>query len=117
MSEEADPLLARIAAIRQLDPLLSPLDGVILAAIALDIADDTRSLAKLFEVEHALVIRAVNQLAEGGAWLDLVERQPRTQRTKVALSEAGRAWMEHGAAEPASAARSEEASACKRALL
>ncbi|WP_413988706.1 hypothetical protein ACMDCR_22195 [Labrys okinawensis] len=100
MSEEASELLERIEAIRQLDPLLSPLDGVILAAVSLDIADDTRSLARLFEIEHALVIRAVNQLAEGGGWLDVVERQARTQRTKVVLSEAGRGRLEGMGATP-----------------
>ncbi|GLS23525.1 hypothetical protein GCM10007874_65460 [Labrys miyagiensis] len=102
MSAEDSELLAAIEAIRRLDPALTPLDGVILAAVTLGIADDTRSLAKLFEVEHALVIRAVNQLADGGVWLDVVERQARTQRTKVALSEAGRARL--GAEEQCEAA-------------
>ena len=93
MSEEEEDLLATIEAIRRLDPRLSPLDGVILAAVTLDIADDTRSFARLFEVEHALVIRAAHELTEEGRWLDVVERQARTQRTKVAISEAGRARL------------------------
>ena len=93
MNEEEEDLLATIEAIRRLDSRLSPLDGVILAAVALDIADDTRSFARLFEVEHALVIRAAHDLTGDGRWLDVVERQARTQRTKVASSEAGRARL------------------------
>ena len=93
MSEEEEDLLATIEAIRRLDPRLSPLDGVILAAVTLDIADDTRSFARLFEVEHALVIRATHELTEEGRWLEVVERQARTQRTKVAISEAGKARL------------------------
>ncbi len=65
------------------DERLSPLAGGILAGIALDIAHDSRGFAKIFGIEHALVLREVQALV-GIERLIVTKRDARTQRCSYA---------------------------------
>lgn len=66
------------------DPLLSPLAAGILAGAMLNVAQDSRSFARLLGVEHALVLREVEQLSASGQ-LQVTRRDERTQRAFYAL--------------------------------
>jgi hypothetical protein len=84
---EAD-YLAWVAAIRQASPVaLSPLAAGILAAGHLGIADDSRSFARIFGIAHALVLRALSELAVQHGFVDITHRDQRTQRQTFALSD------------------------------
>jgi hypothetical protein len=87
---EADAFLERVGAIVARAPQLSALDGAVLASLDAEIAADSRSFAKVFGVAHALVLRAVSELADGFGLVAVTDRDARTQRTKLALTEAGR---------------------------
>ena len=65
------------------DPTLSSLAAGILAGLALDIAHDSRSFARLLGVEHALVLREVDQLAATFR-LAVTGRDARTSRVSYA---------------------------------
>nr|WP_210279829.1 hypothetical protein [Methylorubrum thiocyanatum] len=78
-----------IAALR---PDLSLLEAGILAGLHLGLAADSRSFARIFGVEHALVLRAVEGLT-GATLLTVTARDGRTQRTRYAASAAGSAML------------------------
>ncbi|GGF49922.1 hypothetical protein GCM10007301_06490 [Azorhizobium oxalatiphilum] len=86
----AETFLAEVDWILARTPDLTPLDAGVLAALHRGLASDTRSFAKLFGVAHALVLRTVADLADGLGLVTLEARDLRTQRTRLALTEAGR---------------------------
>lgn len=86
---DADTFLAAADTIAALRPELSLLEAGVLAGLHLGLAADSRSFARVFGVEHALVLRAVEELA-GGALLAVTARDARTQRTRYEASPAGR---------------------------
>ncbi|MEM0934524.1 MAG: hypothetical protein AAF646_12970 [Pseudomonadota bacterium] len=78
-------------------PFLSELGPYILAAVTLGAARDTRSLARVLGVAHALVIRECNSLGEELGLLEIEDRGDRSQRVFVSLSDTGAALFGGGA--------------------
>ena len=70
-------------------PRLSALGGLVLAAVALDLAADSRSLARDFGIGHAQVLREITDMVEGAELLTVRSRDARTQRRYLALGPAG----------------------------
>jgi len=64
---------------------LSPLGALILAAVGEGAAADSRGLARLLDVGHAIVLREIAGLAAAGRVL-VERRDPRTMRTWIALA-------------------------------
>lgn len=85
ISEEA--FLARVAELCAVEPALSPLGASVLLALRLEICSDSRTFARLFGIEHALILREVTTLEEAGL-ITAMDRNPRTQRTTLALTAA-----------------------------
>ncbi len=83
--------LARVAAMRMQNPALSPLMAGIVAALFLEIATDSRTFAKLFGIEHALVLREINQLTGPDAPIEIIRRNVRTLRAHLKLTVKGEA--------------------------
>lgn len=87
--------LALVAAVQEAAPQpLSALAAGLLAALHLGIAGDSRTFARRFDIAHALVLRAVSELAA----CHLIETGPhdaRTQRTPYILSRTGRDLLEN----------------------
>jgi phage regulator Rha-like protein len=92
---DAETFLAVTDSVAALQPALSPLEAGILAALHLDLAQDSRRFARVFGIEHALVLRAVETLASDAGLLALTGRNARTQRTGYAASAAGSAVLAH----------------------
>jgi len=67
---------------------LSPLGAALLVAHRLGIAKDSRTFARNLGVEHALVLREISDLEDGGFVL-VTSRNARTQRAELALTEFG----------------------------
>ncbi|MEM9710330.1 MAG: hypothetical protein AAF871_16260 [Pseudomonadota bacterium] len=72
----------------------SPLGAGLLAAAHRDLASDTRSFARSFDVAHALVIRECTLLSEEQGLLIVEDRNERSQRRFFHLSERGQDVME-----------------------
>ncbi len=89
---DAETFLAATDTIAALRPELSLLEAGILAGLHLGLAADSRSFARIFGVEHALVLRAVEGLS-GQSLLTVIAREGRTQRTRYAASETGSAML------------------------
>ena len=89
---DAETFLAATGTIAALRPELSLLEAGILAGLHLGLAADSRSFARIFGVEHALVLRAVETLT-GDALLTVTARDPRTQRTRYEASATGSAVL------------------------
>ena len=87
---EADAFMEQVSEIAARDPRLTPLHAAVLAALGIGAAADTRSFAKVFGVAHALVLRTVSDLADGFGLVSETGRDARTQRARLALTEAGR---------------------------
>lgn len=83
-----DQILGIVAAIRSVDPAVTPVGAGLMTALHLDIAKDSRTFARLFGIAHALVLREITDLAEYHL-LKVVDRNARTQRTEIALTEGG----------------------------
>lgn len=64
---------------------LPMLDAVLLASVRLEVTNDSRQLARLLDMEHALVLRALTGLVDGG-WLTVMNRHSRTARVQVELT-------------------------------
>ncbi|KQP96254.1 MULTISPECIES: hypothetical protein [unclassified Methylobacterium] len=92
---DAETFLAATDSVAALQPGLTTLEAGILAGLHLRLADDSRSFARVFGIEHALVLRAVETLASDAGLLTLTERNARTQRTRYALNAAGDAVLAH----------------------
>jgi len=67
---------------------LSPVGAGIVVAIDMGIAD-SRSFSRLLGVEHALVLREITNLTGHDGLVTVLERNPRTLRTSLALSQRG----------------------------
>lgn len=87
VSEEA--FLAGVAELCAAAPSLSQVGAAILLALHLGICSDSRTFARLFGIEHALVLRAVTELTEANL-LAVSDRNPRTQRTTFGLTSASK---------------------------
>ncbi len=86
---DAETFLAATDTIAALRTDLSMLEAGLLAGLHLGLAGDSRSFARVFGVEHALVLRAVETLIDGDL-LAVTARDPRTQRTRYEAALAGR---------------------------
>lgn len=86
--------LAKVAALSAVSGPLTQLGAAVLLAVDLDIAKDSRSFARIFGLEHALVLRAVTELSgESASLLRISDRNERTQRTAYSLTEAAEALI------------------------
>lgn len=70
---------------------LSELGPYLLAALAEGAGHDTRSIARLFGVAHALVIREATSLSEELGLVATENRGDRSQRVFLSLTDAGAA--------------------------
>ncbi len=86
---QQDDFMALVAAIQDLDDSLSPLAAALTAATALGIARDSRTFARLFDIEHAFVLREINLASGVDNPLKIVSRDARTQRTHLQLTVKG----------------------------
>lgn len=93
MTEEAE-YMAFVEALMTASSSLSGLGAGIVAALALNIAADSRTFARLLGVAHALVLREVSGLGQDGGYLRVRQRDPRTQRIRYELSTAGHRLVE-----------------------
>lgn len=75
-------------------PYLSPMGPLILATAWLEVAKDTRSFARQFELAHALVLREVTSLETDLGLLITDSRGERSSRVFFDLSAAGVALFE-----------------------
>ncbi|MGA0533414.1 hypothetical protein [Hansschlegelia sp. KR7-227] len=87
---DADDFMAAVQAVVARAPALSPLDAGLLVALGHGVIADTRAFAKAFGIAHALALRAASELAEGAGYVEATARDPRTQRTRLTLTESGR---------------------------
>lgn len=90
---DAATFMAATDAITALRLDLTRLEAGLLAGLHLKLAADTRSFARVFGVEHALVLRALDLLVGEAGLLVVVERNARTQRTIYAATEDGQAVL------------------------
>jgi hypothetical protein len=72
---------AALDRIRAAHPGLPDIEAGLLAALRLGLPGDSRAFARTFEVEHALVLRALSGLDEAGL-VTMTSRDGRTQRTR-----------------------------------
>jgi hypothetical protein len=79
--------LACVAAIGAAAPTLSPLAASILLAAHFGVCSDSRTFARIFGIEHALVLREVTELADR-VLITAPDPKARTQRTHFALTDA-----------------------------
>ncbi len=86
-------VLALVEAICRRDGSLSRLAAGIVAALSMGIASDSRSFARIFGIAHALVLREISVMEQASDVLTILSRDPRTQRTRLSLSENGAAFI------------------------
>ncbi|WP_137155208.1 hypothetical protein [Rhizobium sp. FKL33] len=79
---EVDRLIARA-------PRLDPLQAALLAAAASGLPSDSRSLSRRLGLEHALVLRAIQQLQQAPPLIRITREDPRTMRRWFELTEEG----------------------------
>lgn len=84
-----DAFLDQVAHVRAVMPSLTSVGAGVLCALHFGICRDSRTFARLFGIAHALVLREVTALAEEHVLIELIDRNPRTQRTAFALTDAG----------------------------
>jgi hypothetical protein len=85
-------LVGRLLAIGP--PELSSVGAGLLVALRENITADSRSFARLFGIDHKLVLREVAMLKDSAEPLMRIEsRDRRTQRMKLALTDAGQLLM------------------------
>lgn len=89
----AERFLAIVSAVCAVNAELTPLGAAILIAPHIGVASDSRTFARLIDVEHALVLRELTALAEGATLLRIVDRNERTQRTQYQLTAGGAALV------------------------
>ncbi|WP_425598497.1 hypothetical protein [Brucella pituitosa] len=91
--EEAE-YMALVDALEAASGKLSRLGAGIIAALALDIASDSRSFSRILGIAHALVLREVVVLSAEGGYIRIRQRDERTQRTRYELSATGNRLVE-----------------------
>jgi hypothetical protein len=84
-SPEEAAFVAALDRVAVAHPALPPLEAGLLAALDLGLPGDSRAFARTFAVEHALVLRALAELEEGGH-IAVTARDSRTQRTRFAAA-------------------------------
>ncbi|WP_139976935.1 MULTISPECIES: hypothetical protein [Brucella/Ochrobactrum group] len=94
MDEGEVEYMAFVEALMTASRDLTGLGAGIVAALALDIASDSRSFARLFGVAHALVLREISVLGQDHGYVRIRQRDPRTQRTRYELNAAGQRLVE-----------------------
>ncbi len=94
MDEGEAEYMAFVEALMSAASSLTGLGAGIVAALALDIASDSRTFARLLGVAHALVLREISVLGEDHGYIRIRHRDPRTQRTRYELSAAGQRIIE-----------------------
>ncbi|PRA56023.1 hypothetical protein CQ062_04780 [Ochrobactrum sp. MYb68] len=93
MMEEAE-YMALVDALEAASGKISRLGAGIIAALALDIASDSRSFSRILGIAHALVLREVVVLSAEGGYIRIRQRDERTQRTRYELSATGNRLVE-----------------------
>lgn len=83
-----DQFMQAVSTICSSDASLSQLGAALLAAHRLGVAKDSRTFARKLGVEHALVLREISELDDGG-FLTVSSRNERTQRAELALTKRG----------------------------
>jgi hypothetical protein len=83
-----DQFMQAVSTVCASDASLSPLGAALLIAHRLGVARDSRTFARNLGVEHALVLREISGLDDGG-FLLVTSRNARTQRAELALTERG----------------------------
>lgn len=63
------------------DPVLTALQAGIIAAAELGIASDSRTFARVFGIEHALVLRDLSGFSHRDVGVSITKRDERTMRT------------------------------------
>ncbi len=89
MDESEAEYMALVDALMTASGNLTGLGAGIVAALALDIASDSRTFARLLGVAHALVLREISVLGQDNGYVRIRQRDPRTQRTRFELNAAG----------------------------
>lgn len=89
MDESEAEYMALVDALMTASGSLTGLGAGIVAALALDIASDSRTFARLLGVAHALVLREISVLGQDNGYVRIRQRDPRTQRTRFELNAAG----------------------------
>lgn len=95
MTEDpADRLMALIEAVVAADPsAISPVGAAILAALQLNMAQDSRSFARQLDLAHALVLRECAVLQHDLGLIEVTRRDARTQRLYYRASPQGAALL------------------------
>ena len=91
--EEAE-YMTLVDALEAASGKISRLGAGIIAALALDIASDSRSFSRILGVAHALVLREVAALGAEGGYIRIWQRDERTQRTRYELNTTGNRLVE-----------------------
>ncbi|MFK0684180.1 hypothetical protein SD208_07650 [Ochrobactrum sp. BD67] len=94
MDEGEAEYMALVDALLTASSSLSGLGAGIIAALALDIASDSRTFARLLGVAHALVLREISLLGQDQGYVRIRQRDSRTQRTRYELNAAGLRFVE-----------------------
>lgn len=94
MDEGEAEYMAIVDALMAVSSSLTSLGAGIIAGLALDIATDSRTFARLLGIAHALVLREILLLGQDGGYVRIKQRDPRTQRTRYELSAAGQRLVE-----------------------
>jgi len=94
MDEGEAEYMAFVDALMTASCSLTGLGAGIIAALALDIASDSRTFARLLGVAHALVLREISVLGQDHGYVRIRQRDPRTQRTRYELNTAGQRLVE-----------------------
>ncbi|WP_425349404.1 hypothetical protein [Falsochrobactrum shanghaiense] len=81
--------MALVDALEATSDKISRLGAGIIAALAFNVASDSRSFARRLGVAHALVLREVTLLGEQDDYIIIRQRDARTQRIHYVLSPAG----------------------------
>lgn len=87
-ASEEERFMALVADVCAADPRLTPVGAGLLAALHLGVCSDSRTFSRILGIAHALVLREVTALADGGL-LRIASRNDRTQRTGIALTDDG----------------------------
>lgn len=89
LSDLTSYFVALVEAIEAKDLPVTRLGAGIIAALFLDGAHDSRSFSRLFEIEHALVLRELTALAAEDGFLIITRKDEPTQRSFYILSSKG----------------------------
>lgn len=78
---DASRFLSLVEAAQIGDVSLSAVQAAMLVAAKIGIAQDSRSFARIFDSEHALVLRDLQALMDRGGIVTVLSRDARTLRT------------------------------------